>query len=57
MKEVLWQIRAPHFTAALVTRLNRVAESAPIIRWSLGVTTKDLAQRCRRKGWQMRPVL
>jgi hypothetical protein len=36
LKGILWQISSPYFVAGLVVENDRVVESAPILKWSIG---------------------
>jgi len=52
--EVVVQIVAPHFTAGIVMRGDRVVEAAPIVgymrvkRWTRG----KVKEYCAEKGWK-----
>jgi hypothetical protein len=51
MAETLVSIEAPHFNAGLVAEGGTVKEAAPILRYMIGWTGKQVADYCRRKGW------
>jgi hypothetical protein len=48
---MLVQIRAPHFTAAVILTADVVTEAAPILAWIIGKRRQDLSAHFRRKGW------
>jgi|MudIll2142460700_1097286.scaffolds.fasta_scaffold00083_8 hypothetical protein len=54
--EKLHQIKAPHFTAGLVTREGKVVDAAPILQWTLGKPEIGVLSYCRRKRWTMEMI-
>lgn len=42
---MLYQVRAPHFTAGVLTddRTNTIVEAAPILGWAVGKQASELA--------------
>lgn len=45
-------IDAPHFYAGLVHESGRVTATAPILRYMLGWTGRQVADYCAKKGWR-----
>lgn len=58
MIEILAQIRAPHFTAGIVLRRDRVVEAADIVKYmAKGKWTRDRVRAyCKEKGWSVEVV-
>lgn len=54
--EILAQIDAPHFVAAIVLRGDRVIEAAPIVRFMRGWDRDRVRDYCRGKGWRVAVV-
>ena len=52
----LYQIKAPHFTAGLITRAGVVVDAAPILQWTLGKPYRGVLSYCMRKRWTMELV-
>lgn len=50
-EEVLVRVEAPHFCAGLVAKDGICIDAAPILRWTVGKTSKELAAYFARKGW------
>lgn len=54
---ILCQIVAPHFVAGFEGAARTgVVRAAPIIRFMLGWTGRQVASYCRRKGWKVSRV-
>jgi hypothetical protein len=47
----LVQITAPHFCAGLITHKGRVIETAPILKWMLFKTTREVWEWIKAKGY------
>jgi len=45
------QISAPHFCAGVVWADGRVTRAAPILRYMVGWSGRQIDAYCRRKGW------
>ena len=54
--EKLYQVKAPHFTAGLVSRDGKVVDAAPILRWTMGRREYGVMVYCRRKAWNMEMI-
>lgn len=54
--EKLHQIKAPHFTAGLVTRDGKVVDAAPILQWTMGKPEIGVLSYSRRKRWTMEMI-
>ena len=58
MIEMIARIEAPHFTAGIVLRNDRVVEAAPIVaymktkRWTRG----KVKEYCAEKGWKVKAL-
>ena len=53
----LWQVKAPHFTAGLVVRDNKIIEAAPILKGFRHMSFPRFLQYCRtRRGWSVERV-
>jgi hypothetical protein len=50
---MLLAIDAPHFYAGIELHRGRVAVAAPIVKWMLGMTLKEVERQCRRKRWKV----
>jgi hypothetical protein len=46
------RINASHFVAGVVLARGRAARAAPILRYMVGWTTKQVIEYCERKGWR-----
>lgn len=53
VRETLYRITAPHFCAGLVVIDGRIVRAAPILRWTLGKTPRQVWPYFRRKRWQI----
>jgi hypothetical protein len=53
MIEIVFSIKAPRFTAGVVTRDNRVIAAAPNVRRLIGMTDQQVAEQCRANGWTL----
>lgn len=51
--DMLWQVKAPHFCAGLVTRGTEVVEAAPILRWAVGQSRASISRYFRAKRWRV----
>ena len=51
-----WRIVAPHFVAGLRVTDDRVAEAAPILRWTVGLPWPRVRQRLVANGWHGAPL-
>lgn len=49
----LRQVFAPHFTAGIVVRDERVIDAAPVMRWAIGKELETVLSYARRKGWRV----
>ena len=49
--ETLVQVRAPHFTAGIVLRDDKVYSAAPILKWTKGKTRGWLRADFEKRGW------
>jgi len=45
------RIVAPHFVAGLIHHDGRVVEAAPILRFMVGWSGRQVAGYCARRGW------
>ena len=52
MMDYLVQVKAPHFTAGMVLGKTKIINAAPILRWTIGKTMKDLSRYFKRKHWE-----
>ena len=56
MIELLAQIKAPHFTAGIVLRKDRVIEAADIVHYMKGWSRDRVRTYCKDKGWNVEVV-
>ena len=49
----LYRIEAPHFVAGFVSDLGKCRVAAPIIRWMVGKSVKEIKVYCQRKNWKI----
>lgn len=47
----LIRVEAPHFVGAIVVLDGRCIEAAPILRWAIGKSHKQLIEYFKRQGW------
>lgn len=47
----LIRVVAPHFVAGLMMTGDTCTEAAPILRWAIGKSRKDLYRYFATKGW------
>lgn len=52
--ERLAYVQAPHFTAGVVIRGDRVTEAAPILAWAVGKCWLSVFDYFVRKGYKVR---
>ena len=52
----LWQIDTGHFCAGLVVRDGKVADAAPILRWTRGRSWVEIQRRFAHSGARIQPV-
>ena len=45
------QVRAPHFTAALIVENEVCVRAAPILRWAIGKGSAELRRYFAAQGW------
>jgi hypothetical protein len=48
----LVRIVSPRFVAGVVVNAGRVAEAAPILRWTLGLSADALRAAVAARGWR-----
>lgn len=53
---MLVRVVAPHFVAGFVMDGDRCVEAAPILRWAIGKTDKELRAYFAAKGWKAERV-
>lgn len=51
MPAILWQVQAPHFCAAILTKGEMILQAAPILNWTRQRNLPWLAGYFRHKGW------
>jgi len=56
MRELLAQIRADKFTAAIVLRDDRVIVAAPIVRYMVGWKRDSVRSYCKLRHWEIAVV-
>jgi len=56
MIDLLAQIRADKFTAAIVLRDERVIEAAPIVRYMVGWKRDSVRSYCKERRWEISVV-
>ncbi len=49
--KVLYQVKAPHFTAGIEVFDGMIIVAAPILKWTLGIRIDQFIDYCRRKKW------
>jgi hypothetical protein len=54
---MLLRIEAPHFVAGIEIVGRLVKDSAPIVSYMRGWTTRRVIDYCRRKRWRLQHVL
>lgn len=50
------RIVAPHFVAGIVPHNGRVVNAAPILRYMIHWTGREVAAYCAKKGWSWQRV-
>jgi hypothetical protein len=55
-RERLVRVDAPHFCAGLVVGAGHVVAAAPILKWTLGKTPRQLWPYFRRRRWRLLEV-
>lgn len=49
---MLYQIQSSYFTAGCVSENEKIIVAAPIIKYMIGWTEKEMIQYCQKKNWQ-----
>jgi hypothetical protein len=50
---ILWQVKAPHFCAGMITDKTHCVHAAPILAWAIGKHRDFLRAYFARKQWQI----
>lgn len=50
------QLEAPHFTAGVLVRDDRVVEAAPILKYMLGWSRGRVEKYCDKKSWESKEI-
>lgn len=48
---MLWQITAPHYCAGLIVEDGKVTQAAPILKWSIGKSWREVKKYLIAKGY------
>lgn len=54
--EKLYQIKAPHFTAGIITQNGWITEAAPILNYAKGKALTWLEAYCNKRRWRITEV-
>jgi hypothetical protein len=49
---MLVRVVAPHFVAGFEIESDRCYRAAPILRWFVGLTSDQIRQHCKKRGWK-----
>ena len=47
----LIRVVAPHFVAGVETKNGKCVKTAPILRWTRGMTEREMFAAFKQKGW------
>lgn len=56
MRETLYQVTAPHFTAGVVVYSGVINKTAPILKWAKGKDLVEFKKYAKSQGWTVERV-
>jgi hypothetical protein len=56
MRETLYQVSAPHFTAGVLVYSGVVTKAAPILKWAIRQDFTEFRKYAKSKGWTVARV-